>query len=176
MNDSHYYPARNTDGALVRIRKGAVTQPEKFLFYRGVGTFDLPLTAHLDGDSVHVEVAGTEAIGRVLVLERKDGATGYQAADLGTGGSVLARPVPSPDALAGFEAELKGLLTAAGLFEREAQAMLDTWRSSWSADGLRVLYLVPRAVTDIVLPLTITPTPSALVRVLVGRAEILPPL
>jgi hypothetical protein len=58
--------------------------------------------------------------------------------------------------------------------EREAQAMIATWRSTWSEPGLRVLYVVPRRLTDEVLPLAITPPPSALVRVLVGRTEVLP--
>ena len=50
--------------------------------------------------------------------------------------------------------------------------MGDTWRTTWSVIGLRVFYLVPRGVTDAVLPLTIIPTPSETVRVLVGRVEL----
>ena len=53
--------------------------------------------------------------------------------------------------------------------------MLNTWRATWSEDGLRVLYVVPDRLTDAVLPLTITPSPTSIERVLVGRAEVLPP-
>jgi hypothetical protein len=53
--------------------------------------------------------------------------------------------------------------------------MLDTWRDTWSEQGLRVLYVVPARLTDEVLPLAIAPAPSSLVRVLVGRAEWAPP-
>ena len=53
--------------------------------------------------------------------------------------------------------------------------MIETWRDSWFEEGLRVLYLLPRRETDMVLPLTITPEPTQLVRVLVGRIEIITP-
>ena len=67
-------------------------------------------------------------------------------------------------------------LVSAGLFQREAVAMVNTWRDSWFAeDGLRVLYLLPRAWTDATLPLEIDPKPQGLVRVMVGRAEVITP-
>jgi hypothetical protein len=66
-------------------------------------------------------------------------------------------------------------LVGDGLNPDEAAAMIQTWADSWfDEDGVRVLYLVPRAFTDSVLPLTLTPTPRALARVFVGRAEVLP--
>jgi len=46
--DNHYYAARETDSALVRVctarseQGRAKPELEKFLFYRGVGNFDLP--------------------------------------------------------------------------------------------------------------------------------------
>lgn len=72
-----------------------------------------------------------------------------------------------------FEADLHGLLVREGLYDAEVRAMIDTWRDLWSADGVRVLYMVPRPFTDEVLPLQITPAPATVVRVLVGRAELL---
>ena len=44
-----------------------------------------------------------------------------------------------------------------------------------SKPGTRVLWLVPRADVDRILPLQITPKPDALVRVLVGRIDYLTP-
>ncbi|MEK7830115.1 MAG: hypothetical protein AAB401_03470, partial [Acidobacteriota bacterium] len=44
--ESHYYPARETDAAPITLG----TEHEKFLFYRGIGNFDLPITAKLAGD------------------------------------------------------------------------------------------------------------------------------
>ena len=54
--------------------------------------------------------------------------------------------------------------------------MVKTWEAAWFGDnGTRLLYLVPRKRTDELLPLTITPSPSAIVRVLVGRQDFLTP-
>jgi hypothetical protein len=67
-------------------------------------------------------------------------------------------------------------LEQTGLYHDEARAMVDTWqRSYFRSYGLRVLYMVPRAWTDRLLPISISPEPSALVRTLVGRVEVLTP-
>jgi len=67
-------------------------------------------------------------------------------------------------------------LTSHDLFQREADAMVKTWKDSWfQEEGLRVLYVLPRAWTDQTLPITLNPAPRDLVRVMVGRAELIPP-
>jgi hypothetical protein len=72
--------------------------------------------------------------------------------------------------------EMAAGLSREGLFQREAAAMVKTWDDSWfGEEGLRVLYTLPRAWTDRILPLTISPNPSGLVRVMVGRAEMITP-
>ena len=53
--------------------------------------------------------------------------------------------------------------------------MIKTWRDNWFEEGLRVFYILPRQTTDAVLPVTIEPRPTELVRVLVGRAEVITP-
>ena len=168
---SHYYPARETDSVML---KSGRSQHEKFLFYRGVGTFDVPLRAQLDGDTVRVGVVGPDVVARAIVLERQGDAVGFRAVELTQAETSVDRPEITADALDAFERELLALLLAEGLYEREAHAMIETWRATWSEPGLRVLYVVPRRLTDEVLPLTIAPPPSDLVRVLIGRAEILP--
>jgi len=67
------------------------------------------------------------------------------------------------------------MLVASGLYEKEADAMIKTWSSSWFEEGMRVFYILPRQTTDAVLPITIEPRPAELVRVLVGRAEVITP-
>jgi hypothetical protein len=172
---SHYYPARETDSSMLRSSSNGRTQHEKFLFYRGVGTFDVPLRIRRDGDAVRIGVVGPDAVASGLLLERQGDAVGFRTVELASGEVVVDRPVPASDALAAFEDELRARLVAEGLYEREAEAMLNTWRATWSEDGLRVLYVVPDRLTDAVLPLTITPSPTSIERVLVGRAEVLPP-
>ena len=54
--------------------------------------------------------------------------------------------------------------------------MVNSWRDSWFAEpGTRLLYMVPQKLTDELLPLEISPAPDEVVRVLVGRMEIMSP-
>src|ERR1051326_440910 len=53
--------------------------------------------------------------------------------------------------------------------------MVETWRDSWFEEGSRVLYVVPQAETDAILPLHITPAPTRIARVFVGRLELMTP-
>jgi hypothetical protein len=53
--------------------------------------------------------------------------------------------------------------------------MVETWRDSWFEEGMRLFYIVPREMVDRVLPLDVQPAPTNLMRVFVGRIEILSP-
>ena len=54
--------------------------------------------------------------------------------------------------------------------------MVNTWKSSWFGEqGTRLLYAVPRSITDKLLPLSISPPPDQTIRVLIGRMEIMTP-
>jgi hypothetical protein len=53
--------------------------------------------------------------------------------------------------------------------------MVETWRGSWFEEGSRLLYIVPPAFVDGVLPLSINPAPAQTVRVFVGRLELVTP-
>jgi hypothetical protein len=167
---SHYYAARNTDSAMLRFC-GGKTEYEKFLFYRGVGTFALPLEARLDGEVIHLRGAQGEALGRVIVFERRHGHAHFRLVDVPPGGVDVARPTGGAE----LDRQLEAWLLEQGLYYKEARAMIDTWRHDWFEDGLRVFYLLPRAATDEALPLEIEPRPQELVRVMVGRAEIITP-
>jgi hypothetical protein len=79
----------------------------------------------------------------------------------------------SPDELA---EEVIAALMEEKLYEKEARAMVKTWRSSWfGEEGTRLFYMLPRTVTDELLPLDINPLPDEVVRVMVGRLEIMRP-
>lgn len=175
-SESHYYPARETDAAPVQVcgTNGKPGQQEKFLFYRGVGTFDLPLSVKLEGENVILKNTGKDEIARLIIFENRGGKVGYRLCDTFTGEMTHERPAldKSMDALL---QDLKAILVESGLYEKEATAMIKTWRSSWFEEGLRVFYILPRKTTDAVLPVTIEPQPNTLVRVLVGRAEVITP-
>ena len=64
----------------------------------------------------------------------------------------------------------------AGLYAKEARAMVNTWRTSYfQTEGLRVLFVLPQKWTDEFIPMTVSPTPKEVVRVMVGRLEVLTP-
>ena len=67
------------------------------------------------------------------------------------------------------------MLVAQGLYQKEAAAMVDTWRDSWFEEGLRLFYIVPRSAVDAILPLEINPAPASMARVFVGRIELITP-
>lgn len=178
--DSHYYPARETDSAPLQVcaTAGKPAQQEKFLFYRGVGNFDLPVSVRLENEKVVLKSLSKDVIPNVIVFENRGGKLGYRLIDGFTGEITLERPGlgGNPDEnMASLLQDLKQVLVRSGLYEKEAAAMIKTWRSSWFEEGLRVFYILPRAATDAVLPITIDPRPAELVRVLVGRTEVLTP-
>jgi hypothetical protein len=171
---SHYYPARETDAAPLRVCNVKGEQREKFLFYRGVGTFDQPLTVKLDEGSVVAKNTSAESIPQLILFENRGGNIGYQVRSSLDREIVLDRPALG-QTQESLERDLAALLVAQGLYEKEALAMIKTWRDSWFEEGLRAFYIVPRKVTDSILPLTIEPQPSEVSRVLVGRIEIITP-
>jgi hypothetical protein len=171
---SHYYPARETDAATIRVETGMKNEHEKFLFYRGIGNFLPPLQSRLAGDQLILKNVGSEAISPVILFENRNGQRGWKILDTLKAEGTLTRPAlgRSIDSLG---CELEEALTAHGIFEKEARAMVKTWRDSWFEEGLRIFYILPRKATDAILPITITPQPDQLARVFVGRSEIITP-
>lgn len=172
--ESHYYPARETDAAPIRLGDESKIEYEKFLFYRGVGNFELPLAVKLFGDQVKVRNTGQNELAQIVAFENRGGRVGWRVLNSLKGEATVARPTPG-QAIESLHRELEKGLVAQGLYEKEAAAMVKTWRDSWFEEGLRVFYIVPRRATDAILPITITPAPNELVRVLVGRTEIITP-
>lgn len=173
-----YFAARETDAAYVRTASPDKRENEKFLFYRGVGDFRMPVTMRaLGGGAFEVENAGRDAVPGAFLI-RVQGKKVYFR-DLGPiSPKDRRRASESPEA---STAEKLGdavadLLVEQGLYEKEARAMVKTWGKDWfGEDGTRVLYLVAEPVTAELLPLTIDPKPDRVVRVLVGRHDVLTP-
>jgi hypothetical protein len=163
------------------------TETEKFLFYRGLGTFTIPIKATFAaGNKIAIENGGDEPIRHLFLLHVVSGAGAFSyVPEVAARGSVtVARPQPHlakklvdvASMVKGLLPALKEKLVAEGLYEREAEAMVRTWeRSYFHTEGFRVLYCVPRSVTDQVLPIAVTPVPKVMTRVLVGRLECITP-
>jgi hypothetical protein len=179
-----------------RVRSSAIATPkgegERYLFYRGVAHLDAPIQTRTLASEVVLRAPermlwlGGEhaAIAKLWLVDvRAGGSSAFRELDRivlskSNTGAELAR-VPlfsdgdhSVEALARLRASMKRALTDAGLFDDEAEAMLDTWRESYFRNpGLRVFYLVPTEWVDYHLPLRIS-VPNVLTRVLVGRIDL----
>jgi hypothetical protein len=177
--NDHYRRARETDSAIVEtLGANGGSHFEKFLFYRGVGNFELPIKiVALGNDRFDVTNSSGDATGALLLVRIEGDRVRFQRLNpIQPRGSIevnLPTTESSVDQLA--EATVRELKVA-GLYEKEASAMVNTWRTSWFGEnGTRLLYLVPEKQTDALLPLAIEPAPDEQVRVLVGRLETLTP-
>jgi hypothetical protein len=166
---SHYYAARRTDAS--SLQSGTVR--EKFLFYRGIGGFQPPITASMASNGqIIVKSTNGEALGDVVLFDNHRGAITYQVRSGVNDQAML--DLPSVDGeFAAPLSELEQILVAHGLYPKEAKAMVETWRDSWFEEGTRVFYIAPQSAIDAILPLDVKPVPADVVRVFVGRIEIL---
>jgi hypothetical protein len=166
-------------------RQGPV-ESEKFLFYRGLGTFTLPVRAETLGDgAVRIRNDGDEPLRHVFLVNVGPSNAAIDYAPLVPAKSEVSIEAPlerkrttySVDGMiAVLRPRLEKALVDCGLFPKEAEAMTRTWEKSYfRTEGLRVLYVVPEKTVNEVLPLTITPAPKKVVRVLVGRLECIEP-
>ncbi|HEY6269666.1 MAG TPA: hypothetical protein VIX11_15285 [Candidatus Acidoferrum sp.] len=172
---NHYFAARMTSSTPLRVKTAAGEQQEKFLFYRGVSAFSVPLSASLDTDGkLRVKNLGDQEIRATILFERRGEKVGYRI-----GGPLQNEAIlDAPELNSTFDElgnDLEGILVGQGLYQDEARAMVETWRSSWFEEGSRLFYIVPPVFVNDVLPLSIKPAPAQTVRVFVGRLELVTP-
>lgn len=185
---SHYTRARGTSANRLEVRSPLMTekdrrdgQDEEFLFYRGAGNFGTPLKVTFDDrNRVTLENTGRVALASLHFAEFRNGLGRMQVVEsLAAGERKVLKLVEAGEPTLvkrELETSLRKSLITAGLNEDEAKAMLNTWRPDWLGDiGARVLYLLPKEWADETLPLKLNPRPKNVVRVMVGRAEILSP-
>ncbi|MCA8951720.1 MAG: hypothetical protein KDE27_19585 [Planctomycetes bacterium] len=186
--DDPWHFARQTRSNLVRTRPVAGTkaraETEHYLFYRGLGRWQPGLESSAEPDG-RLDFANRMAqpIPFCLALELGEHGGRFVVGD------PLASEQRTTFELAAAEwltdrdqfarrigAIVLQALVAQGLFVDEARAMVATWSRSWfTTDGTRVIYLLPRDTIDQVLPLALDPAPKNLVRVMVGRHEVVTP-
>jgi hypothetical protein len=173
--ENHYYAARETSSAPIRVTTPSGDQHERFLFYRGVSAFTPPLSAALSADgTVLVQSLLQEEVSNVILFERRGNNVGYRILGPLRNQASLAPP-QLEGSLPALFSDLEGMLISQGLHADEAHAMLETWKTSWFEEGSRLFYIVPRSFVDSVLPLSISPTPTEITRVFVGRLELITP-
>jgi hypothetical protein len=192
QTDAHVWTApREAAAANVRGKSG---EAERFLFYRGVGHLDAPIRAVRHGSSIelHSQIAmpikdlpDLSIAGAWFCEFRADGRCAWHAAGplelsldpvkaVATLNSFEESDF-SADNLANLRKSMHASLVAAGLFDDEATAMLDTWELSYfKSAGTRLFFIVPRAWTDYYLPLRVS-TNADINRVMVGRIDVVTP-
>jgi hypothetical protein len=137
----------------------------------------------MEGNAVTIANTGSETLSHLFVLGLQDGGGQFIPLERLAPGEKRTVQVDLSEKVSPTKQLSEQLcqtmavaLVSEGLYQREAQAMVNTWRDSWfEENGLRVLYTLPHAWTDRTLPLTLDPKPRELVRVMVGRAEVFTP-
>jgi len=174
-NGNHYYAARETLATPLRVKAPNSMQQEKFLFYRGVSLFPVPVSATFTPEGkLRVRNLLREEIPTVILFERRGERVGYSI-NGSLGDEVLLDPPRMTETVEHLYGDLEGALVARGLYREEAHAMLETWRNTWFEEGSRLFYIVPSAYVETILPLSITPAPRQVTRVFVGRIELVSP-
>jgi len=187
-------PRGVADAASVTTSKG---ETERYLFYRGVGHIDAPLSVSRTSDGLTlqvrsrlsnaVQVTPGMSMGPLwLVDARADGTSAFreiESIDLSQGPDKVLASTPAPfseseysrETLGHIRARLREGLVRDGLFPAEAEGLLNTWEASYfRRPGLRMFFMVPRQWTDAHLPLRIS-SPATIERAMVGRIELVTP-
>jgi hypothetical protein len=171
-SNNPYYAARMTSSTPLRVLASIGEQQEKFLFYRGVATFPVPLVAKLnDSSQLLIENRDKLEFPNAILFERRGENVGYRVINSQQEEATLDSPALTAS-VDDLSRDLEGMLVSQGLYQDEAHAMIETWRGSWFEEGSRLLYIVPASFVNKILPLSITPAPSQTVRVFVGRLEL----
>jgi hypothetical protein len=108
----------------------------------------------------------------MVIFTNRGGKIGYRIHRNVSGQTTVPMPALTSTRPA-LHRDLATLLVAEGLYAKEADAMIDTWRDTWFEEGTRVLYIVPKPTVERILPLSISPTPQAMARVFVGRMDVI---
>jgi hypothetical protein len=187
-SDALWNYARDVDAAFVRTVDGTKEpgrpEYERFLFYRGLGEAPLPvrLTAE-SGGTLESAPEARDGIRHVFLVRVEGGRGVYAYRPALRPGERATGVIPSMDGsnplgemTRDLADDLAARLVESGLYPKEARAMVNTWRTSYfQTEGIRALFVLPQRFTDEFIPIEVSPKPKELVRVMVGRIELLSP-
>jgi hypothetical protein len=161
----------NADEIFARFGPGGhYIEREKFLYYDGLFPQGKWLKVEVSGDKIELTSRIKHAVFDVTIVDRRqdDKARVGRLEKLEAGAKadvVFADADASRFASTAAEALVKQVV-AAGLQADEAKTLADLWRKDmFETPGLHVFYRLPNAEYDRLLPLTITPPASSVVRV-----------
>lgn len=170
---------RMTDSNLVKIGN----EIEKYIFYRGIASFDIPIQTKFKKNknekSLEFTNHSSEKIPFVFVLNNPTNDPKTK--------TVLWKGKLNPDekqelkfnmleTIAFSENEIqefKIALESEGLYPKEAEAMLNTWRKSYfETKGITIFWIVPASLIQKLLPVEFSIKPDEFKRVFIGRIKI----
>jgi hypothetical protein len=182
-SDALWNFARDVDAAYVTTQpgQGKADEWERFIFYRGLGEAPMPMQVRLGSGRITASTSEADGVRHLFILRVENGRGAYAYAPSLTANAGLDQPVPEMSESRPLDAFIKQIsddvarsLVESGLYEKEARAMVNTWASSYfKTDGVRLLFVLPQSWTDRFIPMRINPAPQQLVRVMVGRMELL---
>jgi hypothetical protein len=173
-----YFAAREVDARTLQTTGNRTQQYEQFIFYRGVGDVRMPLKVHALGQrAFRICNTGKHAMPGYFLINVHENKLSFRSLGRLEAGGIERVELPTNTSTSEqLEKAVTTTLIEQGLYEKEARAMVKTWKADWFAEeGTRVLYLVAESVTDELLPLKINPKPDKQIRVLVGRHDVLTP-
>jgi hypothetical protein len=183
--DALWNHARQVDASYVSAvdhsRRASPKEWERFIFYRGLGEAELPIA--VNARRGRITASASVGVRHIYVLRVESGQGAYSYIPALEAGKTIADAIPTMAATLPLDRfverltdDLAGRLVESGLYEKEARAMVNTWRGSYfTTEGVRVLFVLPQSWTDRFIPLEITPEPATIVRVMIGRVEVLTP-
>ncbi len=181
---------RQPDSAIVSFATGNTSkrEEEKFLFYRGLGAFQLPLHVKSTGQDATLQLdfkndAKHPLTGMFLIDVCENKIRWSELSPMVSDGALTVIPeklftpaLPLEIGVPLAKQAVARALVQTGLYPKEAQGMVDHWqRSYFTTAGMRVLFILPRELTDEYIPISMLPKPTELVRTMVGRIEIFTP-
>jgi hypothetical protein len=172
--------------------KASNGESEQYLFYRGVAHLNSLIATELDSngkiilksperplipkvDAIAIPYVWITSVNGKGQLAFEDlGPVAIPSARLQTLRTMdVSKWEPDDYGTEKFKNELKAALVEEGLYKDEAEALLNTWQTSYfkGEKGIRIFYILPRAWMDHYLPLKFS-KPVDVTRVFVGRIDI----
>lgn len=170
---------RQTDSNLIQIG----TEIEKYIFYRGIASFDVPIQTKLtktnNQTSLSFKNIYSEKIPFIFVLNNQSNS--IKTKSVVWKGSLNSNDIVEKNIISEgnkiFDendiGEFKSALEAAGLYPKEAEAMMNTWKKSYfETKGTTIFWIVPDKLINQLLPINFSTKPDEFKRVFVGRIKI----
>ncbi|MFZ4713197.1 MAG: hypothetical protein ACOYL6_05785 [Bacteriovoracaceae bacterium] len=178
-DNSIWNPARLTSANTIQTSVNG-TEEERFIFYRGLADFKVPLQIKMKNKSatellVTLTNNSDQAVPALFYLKSTyaDGVTNFLSLPTLKPHETKSFLTSNAQNLKSAKNVIQAALIQSGLFEDEALSMLNTWDQSYfHTEGERILYLLPTEWTEKILPMKLSPVPQKLVRTLVGRIEL----